>query len=418
MKTKPKPPAKLSRLHKPEAKRPASVRALGSDLVLLAVTGMSPAILTETVWALAQETPPVIPQRVIVLTTLRGRAEIERELFTASPEFGGACVWDALRATLQRKGHDLDGRLRFGTTADDVRVFTAQNSTTGRSTELEDIRTPAENAAVADFVLEEVRRIVENPDTRLVASIAGGRKTMGALLYACLTLIGRETDRLTHVLVNEPFEDPRLRPKFFFTGQPAVTLTRPDGSKAKTSSARIDLADVPFVPLRNLFHRELRRMPGRFSALVERCRERVEQVAAEDLHLMVHRSKPEIEVNGESVRLSVPEYVILRCLAEHAREKRPAIDGYESAANAVRALAETVHEEHDRNDFSDWRYKALPPGKEGFAAINDRWITKNLSSAKDKLKDAGPTAAALVRLLPARGRFSIDLPPARIRIAA
>ena len=414
MKTKPKPPAKLSRLHKPEAKRPASVRALGSDLVLLAVTGMSPAVLTETLWALAHETPPVIPQRVIVLTTLRGRAEIERELFTVSPEFGGACVWDALRATLQRKGHDLDGRLRFGTTADDVRVFTAQNSTTGRSTELEDIRTPAENAAVADFVLEEVRRIVENPDTRLVASIAGGRKTMGALLYACLTLIGRETDRLTHVLVNEPFEDPRLRPKFFFTGQPAVTLTRPDGSKAKTSSARIDLADVPFVPLRNLFHRELRRMPGRFSTLVERCRERVQQVASEELHLLVRCSKPEVEVNGEPVHLSVAAYLVVRCVAQLALDKRPAIDGYASAADPVEKLARSVYAEHTGNDFSDWRFKAMP--KDGFESIDKRYISRYVSELRKMLIDAGPTTAALARLLPEGGRFAINLPPGRINI--
>jgi hypothetical protein len=150
--------------------------------------------------------------------------------------------------------------------------------------------------------------------------------------------------------------------------------------------------------------------------LVQRCRERVQQVAAEELHLLVHRAKPEIEVNGEAVKLSVAEYLIIRYLAEHALEKRPAIDGYDSAANPVRALAERVYEQHDRNDFNDWRYKALPPGKFGFASIGDRWITKNLSSAKEKLREAGPGAAAFVRILPQGGRFAVDLPPKRIRI--
>jgi CRISPR-associated protein (TIGR02584 family) len=41
---------------------------------------MSPAVLTETVWALAHETPPRIPDRVIVITTIAGRQAIEREL--------------------------------------------------------------------------------------------------------------------------------------------------------------------------------------------------------------------------------------------------------------------------------------------------------------------------------------------------
>ena len=41
-------------------------RADESERVLFAVLGMSPAVLTETVWALARETPPVIPHRVVV----------------------------------------------------------------------------------------------------------------------------------------------------------------------------------------------------------------------------------------------------------------------------------------------------------------------------------------------------------------
>jgi len=32
---------------------------------------------------------------------------------------------------------------------------------------------------------------------------------MGALLYAALSLLGRPQDRLTHVLVNEPFDNRR-----------------------------------------------------------------------------------------------------------------------------------------------------------------------------------------------------------------
>ena len=71
-----------------------------AQIILLAVTGMSPAVLTETVWALAKETPPVIPDRVVVITTTQGRAAIEQNLFRPSKDFGGQCVWDAFRARL------------------------------------------------------------------------------------------------------------------------------------------------------------------------------------------------------------------------------------------------------------------------------------------------------------------------------
>lgn len=44
----------------------ANDRAEKSECVLFAVLGMSPAVLTETVWALARESPSVIPHRVVV----------------------------------------------------------------------------------------------------------------------------------------------------------------------------------------------------------------------------------------------------------------------------------------------------------------------------------------------------------------
>src|SRR5437870_4138237 len=81
-----------------------------SEIILLAVTGMSPAVLTETVCTLAKETPPVIPNRVVVITTAAGQQCIQKELFAPVPEYNGECVWDALRAALKKLGGDLTGK--------------------------------------------------------------------------------------------------------------------------------------------------------------------------------------------------------------------------------------------------------------------------------------------------------------------
>jgi CRISPR-associated protein (TIGR02584 family) len=166
---------------RPRLLRSAPVRARSAETVLFAVAGMSPSVLTETVWALAHGNPPVVPDRVVVLTTCSGRACLRTELFTPRPDFDGACVWESLRAALAHRGTAAAGRLRFGDTADDIRVFTMPDPARGRSVELEDIRTPAESAAAADFILEKLRSFTENQDTRIVASLAGGRKTMSVM---------------------------------------------------------------------------------------------------------------------------------------------------------------------------------------------------------------------------------------------
>ena len=156
-------------------------------------------------------------------------------------------------------------------------------------------------------------------------------------------------------------------------------------------------------------------MPGRFSALVERCKDRVQQVASGEIHLKVRITQPEVVINAQSLRLSPAEYLILRFLAQHALNNRPPIDGYASAVDAIQKLAQVVYDEHDENDFSDWRYKILPP-KNGLDDINERWIIKNVSSMRTKLRNAGPITAALVPFLPESQRFSLDLPAGNIRL--
>ena len=370
-------------------------------MVLLAVTGMSPAVLTETVWALAHAAEPVLVSRVIAVTTSEGRRQIQTQLFTPSPRLGGLTVWEALRHALGELGHDPTGRLRFGTTADDIRVITTVDPSSGQSRELADLRTPQDNEAAADFLLEQVRGVVENPDLQLVASVAGGRKTMGALLYACLTLAGRETDRLTHVLVNEPFETLR---DFFFPGQPGGPIPGRDEITHDPTNARLELADVPFVALHNLFPRQLGRKVGTFSRLVDSCREDVQLAAGENVRLELDPSSLEINANGSRLKLAPREHLLLLFLATRAKA------GQQTACKQCEALdplnnfrTELAHSAPKANPF-DWRHDSL--GTE----LEEVDLRKALSSLRQKLLKAGPPAALVAAALPQKGRFALFIP--------
>ncbi len=283
--------------------------------VLFAVVGNSPAVLTETIWALAQSRPAVIPGRVVVLTTSVGATQIRSALFAPSAACAGRPVWEALRAALQAKGHDLDGRLRFGDTADDIRVFTAADPRHGCSRELDDIRDVHANNAVADFILEKLRAFTETPNSQIIASIAGGRKTMGALLYACMSLIGRDGDRITHVLVPSPFDDARLSPRFFFPAQEQQRLRAEDGQIYLAENARIELADMPFVPLRNRLA-DTGGMPGTFSFLVRRFRQRLADAGAPPAVVRLYPARNMVLVNHTEIKLRIRTMLALMFLIE------------------------------------------------------------------------------------------------------
>ncbi len=382
-----------------------------TDSILLAVTGMSPAVVTETIWALASESDPVIPSRVIAVTTTEGRTAIERELFTPRVDWDGRTVWKALRdAICQRCGLPDDAPvLSF----EPVRVFTVPDPQSGRAVELNDLRTRQENDAAADFLLEQVRSLVENADTKVIASLAGGRKTMGALLYACMTLVGRESDRLTHVLVDAPYDTLR---GFWFPGQPGGALGGPATADhtplaVDPSAARIEMADVPFVPVRNLFLRDLGRTAGTFSRLVESARASVRQRVSEDLQVTIDPVRQEVSVNGSSIKLAPLEQLVILFLARRAKQGEPAFAAYKDAIDDLNDFRTGFLQSRPKDGFNDWRHADSLSGP-----CDDRTITKAVSGLREKLRAAGGQANVLSLCLPEKGRCSLDLAGSLIHI--
>ncbi len=403
----------------PPAKSDVRGETDARQIVLLSVTGQSPAVLTETVWALAHEKPPIIPHRVVVITTTKGRDTLIKELLT--PENDN--VWNRLCARLQGLGHNLTGRLQFGSTAHDIRVFTRFDSASKRNIELPDITNEEENLAAADFIMEQVRGLAAD-NVRLVASVAGGRKTMGALLLAVMSLIGRRDDVLTHVLVNEPFDSPGLRPRFYFPVTPPVThvLTDPLGNPVKdrdgkpitksSNEAKILLGRIPFVALRTLFERDVIESPT-YSVLVQRCQVRSEEFARMNVHLKIFRSRLLVDVNGHEISTSVNQHLYLLFLAERAINKEPALPSYAAAFSDFNAFSKRIQSQADSQNWNDWRHDA---GREFDAASFERFCVKAKNEFQTKLGAAGAKAALLYPLLPAARRFSLDLPPSQIAI--
>jgi CRISPR-associated protein (TIGR02584 family) len=294
------------------------------ETILFAVVGMTPAVLTETAWALAREKPATLPRRVVVVTTRAGRERLRRDVLDSG-------VWAELRRAL--KAGDA---LQFADTGAHIRVIS------NAERELDDIRTREDNTAAADFVLENLRAFTENPELRVVATIAGGRKTMSALLYAAMTLIGRETDRITHVLASEDLET-RRNPPFFFP-------------RTAAEGQRLQLADIPFVPLRNRFE-ELGRLPGGFSAMVTHYTRALRRERLARIELDPDRSV--VTVDGKPVPLRARAFQTLSFLIEVNRSNRVP-DCLSRAADELRAAlgerGEWIADEQDlRRELGELR---------------------------------------------------------------
>ena len=261
--------------------------------ILVAVMGTTPAILTETIWALAHK-EQTLPDEVVVIATKTGRRKLEEELLS-----GGNPVWLRLRKALEDEGLPVAGKLRFGETS--IRVIPD-----ARGDGIADLRTKEENLGAADFMLRQLRQYTEDPGTVVLTSIAGGRKTMSALMFSCMTLLGRPDDKVYHVLLPSPFEG-GVSPAFYFPEKGAV-YTAKDGKKYSAADVDGELFEVPYVRMRELYREKYRANPPGYQALVAQVQASVWPAIAVDAW------EGRLLVDDRHVPLAPTEFAVLTLL--------------------------------------------------------------------------------------------------------
>ena len=228
--------------------------------ILVCVSGMSPAVVTETLYALVHESPAFVPDEIHVITTLDGKQKIQKELL--DPQLGRFHTF--MRDYLPQQS------IRFD--ASTVHVISEFRSVTASPfgqlpnmpkagqvrEELQDITTAKDNEAAANTIYSVLREIKSQPGTRLHASVAGGRKSMSFYMGHAFSLLAEADDQLSHVLVSEPFENPQLG--FYYPPREPVLRSWTDRQgeqhSVSTGQADIKLARLSVLKLGVLLGRD------------------------------------------------------------------------------------------------------------------------------------------------------------------
>jgi len=247
----------------------------------LFVTGHSPAIVTETLAALHADPP----DEVRVCTTSAGAETLCRSLFEQQG-------WASFQTSYPR----------YAETVFDESCIIFND-------ELADIRNGEDNKVISQSILSMVSDGVKK-SSRVTASIAGGRKTMGYLMGFAMSLYGRPQDRLTHVLVPPEWEANR---SFLFP--------EPDDLDS------IDLVDIPFIRLRG--HLKASISNADIDTLAESAQSAINLSALEPMQIRIRRRS--VEAYGKSVTFSEREFSFLQFFAEQklrncCHPKRPTCD--------------------------------------------------------------------------------------------
>jgi CRISPR-associated protein (TIGR02584 family) len=359
--------------------------------ILLAVTGLSPQIVTETLYALAAEREPAwIPTEIHAITTRPGAENAGRTLLSEDPGWFHR---------LRREYHLPE--ITFG--IDNIHVVPRADGML-----LDDILEDADNGAVADFITEQVRAKTADPMASLHVSIAGGRKTMGFYIGYALSLFGRAQDRLSHVLVSPPFES---LPEFFYPAPRTRIIRNSSGQEVDAKDARVHLGDIPFVRLRDGLPKSFLEGHARFSDAVAEAQKALPPVA---LHL--NPATLTVTAGGESFPLKPAEFAFYLMLAERTRKQLPG--AHWSDKNLQAEIAQCYALVVNPNSGEYERFETKGMSKDNFNARKSHINKALIRSLGDRR--AAPYLIEALNPLPGNRRcrpYGLQISPEAITIA-
>ena len=263
--------------------------------ILLVASGMSPQILTETLYALIHQEPPFIPDEIrMVTTTLGKKGAIDNLLAEGDGQFYRFC----------RDYHFAECAFK----SEYIHVIKDKEGN-----ELADIVTKADNEDAADFITSLICQLTENDDSSLHVSLAGGRKTMSYFTGYALSLYGRPQDRLSHVLVDAGYEGLR---EFYYPTPVSHMLTDRNGNELDASKAQVSLADIPFIRLRD-------DLPGQLIKGKQSFRETIETMRLVEKPLQLdfgHHKECKVWCSGKEIKLPPVDYCFYNWIVEEQRK--------------------------------------------------------------------------------------------------
>lgn len=216
--------------------------------ILLVVSGMTPQIITETVYGLAVEPEagekPWVPDQIQVLTTKFGATQIRGALL------GSNSPLQKLSQEYSTEELDLT-KIHFDESSIEVfsQPFDAieEDNRTLSYEYLNDIKSKEDSEIVANAICAKLKQLTADPDTEIHLSIAGGRKTMGYYAGYAMSLYGRVQDRMSHVLVSSEFENVK---EFYYPTKHSNQILNSQGHYVDSKDAKVWLMNLPFVRLR------------------------------------------------------------------------------------------------------------------------------------------------------------------------
>ena len=353
--------------------------------ILLAISGLTPQIVTETLFALAVKKNIEIDE-LFILTTNRGKKVLEGKDKAANTP----------NVPLAREIKNLckDYGLPVPKFSVRTNVITAEEE----SFKLYDVRTDKDNVLFPNKAAEIIGLLTSDPQTAIHASLSGGRKSMSAHLALVLSLFARSQDKLYHVITDEKFESKNFYPK------------------TEEEKSALVLAEIPFVRLRSL-NSPILKGNKKYYNIVRQTQRRL-RLLTDPQKLLLEIKNRTLRFGGNEIILTPQEFVLyLEFVERKNRNERPVSKDEVISADFARRLKENLKEYFnyyfDSRLKNHWSEKGLD--FERFLSLKSK-VNKKIANLFEEEETREEFEISTVKRQYGASQFSIRAPKEKLAI--
>ena len=199
--------------------------------ILLISSGLSPQVITETLYYFHKSKEKINFSEVHVITDQNGWKLIDKHLLKGEQWFNKFF-----------EDYQLD-RSAVEFSKETIHVLMDKDGNP-----LNDLLTVSANSSAVNQIFDIIQKLTNDPKKRLITNIAGGRKTMSVIIGQAMQFYGKKEDLLTHVIIDERF----LRLNDFYYPTPKSTFKIVQDEKIDYSKIKIILNELPYIRLKPL----------------------------------------------------------------------------------------------------------------------------------------------------------------------
>lgn len=272
--------------------------------LLIALLGRTPQVLTETLYALCVDQGVPISEIWVISTEEGKRATLHMLLDPGQGRF----------YQLQKDYPAPCGQVRFSA----EQILVAHDGLLP----LTDIRSRRDSETFLELILRVLWEKTSDPNTAVHCSLAGGRKTMSTYMALVMQMLGREQDKLYHVLLTPP--EAEHHAEFFYPAPVSQILPLPDGRTFDSTEVKVELVEIPYVRLRERLPAEVLERRASFAELLQWTQAEIAALPrAPVLQLVPERRL--LRIGGREIELPPIEFCLYWHFAERSQMRVPSI---------------------------------------------------------------------------------------------